>query len=74
MDLQPRGLIGYHRITRRMSLIEGIFGKISHIVKNLLCMFRCDALRDTARNPLFFVSIYEILTFLGHYIRFFSST
>ena len=59
-------LVGHHCIGRRMGLIEGIFCKVRHLIKNMVCDLLRDAFCNTARHMLLLIAVDEILPLLRH--------
>ena len=53
-----------------MGFVEGIFCEIRHIVKYLICHIFGYTVIYTAGHLKLLISVYKILTFLGHYISF----
>ena len=54
-----------------MGLIEGVFGEIRHVVKDLVGRLFVDAVGRTALYSLFLVAVNEILPLPGHNVRLF---
>ena len=65
--LKPCRLIRNNSIGRCMGLVEGIGGKVYHLVINMICRGFRYAVSYTALYSLIFVSVYKILPFLLHY-------
>ena len=59
-------LVGNHRISGSVRLIESILRKVCHLIVDLVCDLLGNAVGDTARNPLFHISVNEILALFCH--------
>ena len=68
---QPGRLVRYYRIGCRMGFIKGIFCKIRHIIVDLIGYLLGNTIADTARNPLFFITVNKILSLFCHNSSFF---
>ena len=64
---QKSGLIGNHRISRRMGFIEGVLGEIDHLIINLIRHFLGNSIGDTSGNSFFLVAVNEVLTLFLHH-------
>ena len=54
-----------------MGFIKCIFGKVNHIIINLVCHFLIDSSCNTARNIFFRITIDKVLPLLLHYLALF---
>ena len=64
MTLEIRRLIRHHRVAHRVSLVEGIVGKVVYLVVDGLRCLLVDTVGDTALDSSFRIAVYEGLTLL----------
>ncbi|MBR6396845.1 MAG: EamA family transporter, partial [Lachnospiraceae bacterium] len=49
-----------------MGFVEGVFCKVRHLIVNVVCHIFRNAVCKTAFNPLFLISVYEVLSLFFH--------
>src|SRR5699024_3049617 len=64
---QPCSLIGHHRIAGRMGLVEGVLGKIHHLIIDFSCHLFRNSVFHTAGNALLLISVNEVVPLLFHH-------
>ena len=69
--LEIRRLVREHRISRRVRLVERVFGKVLHFVEDRVCHVLFDPAFERAVDVQFFVSVKEYLTVLCHDVGLF---
>ena len=71
MAAEPCGLVSDHRIGGGVGLIKCIFGKVDHLVKDMVCHILRDAPPDTAFHAFFLIAVDEVCPLLRHDIGLF---